>query len=179
MNARNPHVIAAALVLLASVLGAPPTMAAADVKSISPMECLPRGPGTTASELTYGPYGITNPGTTNETVICPINVDSDGAWPTTTGSAELFVYHRNGAVPGYVSCTAYVGSGAVSPNATYSESYTAPTTSAYARSYVHLNLAEPGATYSVGPPVSLICTLSPKVSLGWIFFREALVTDTP
>jgi hypothetical protein len=171
---------AAAVALLVSAFASTPASATGDSKSVSPMECLPRGPGTTFSELTYGPYGITNPGTTNETVICPLPGDSESPWTANLGeSAFLFVYYRTGAVSGTVSCSAFTGTAVTTAGATFSTSYTTPSMPANTRSNFILNLAETSGGYGYAPPGTLICTLSPKAALGWIFFRETTSTNTP
>ncbi|MGH8028708.1 MAG: hypothetical protein ACREO3_02110 [Arenimonas sp.] len=104
---RHGAIACASLVFLAALLPATPAGASHDYKSVHGSQCLPRGPGTTAAELTIGAYGIANPGWTDETVICSLPVDNEQAW---TGSNELFVRYRAGTVPGRITCT--VSSGA-------------------------------------------------------------------
>lgn len=180
MNARNSYLVAAALTCLAGSSISQPVAAATDGKSISPMACQPRGPGTTASELTYGPYGITNPGNTSESVVCPILADGDASWTTTPGaSAYLRIYVRTGAGSGNVACSAFTGTAVVSANPTYAVSYGGYDYPPSTRYSFQLNLAENGGTYSTAPPVTLVCTLSPKTALGWIYLQENLATNTP
>lgn len=181
MNARKPPVLAAALVLLAGAFGASAASAAVDVKSISPSTCQPRGPGTLASELSYSPYGLTNPGTANVTVICPINGDTESNWGTTetVDSSYVSVYYRAGAVAGFVGCTVFTGTAVVSASPTYSKSYTPAPSPANGRGNFRLSLVEASGTYGVAPASVLICTISPKATLGWIYLRETLATDTP
>ena len=181
MTVRKPPVFAATLVALVGALSASPTMAAEDNKSISPSTCQPRGPDTTASELTYSPYGLTNPGSTNVTVICPINGDTESSWGTSVvaGSPYLAIYYRAGAIAGSVGCTVYTGSSVVVTGATYSSSYSPPPAPANTRGTFQLNLAEASGLYGNAPPTVLVCTISPKATLGWIYFREKTATDEP
>lgn len=177
MHFRPFHLALTALTLLFASQAA---FAASDGKSVSPMVCQARGPGTTASELTFGPYGITNPGTTNETVICPLPGDSDVKWSAIAGgSAYVYVFYRTGAQTGTVACTAFTSTAAVTANATYSVSYSATDIPANTRSNFQLNLAEAGNSYSGAPPAVVVCTLSPKTALGWMYFRETEATDAP
>lgn len=170
----------AALLLLIGALATQTAAAASDVKSISPMDCLPRGPGTTVNELTYGPYGITNPGTTTESVICPINGDSESHWSSTPGvGAYLEVYYRTGSEAGNLSYSAFVGTAATTPLPTYTVSHTSATQPANTRDQFTLDLADVSGYYGIAPAASLVCTLAPKVGLGWIYLREYLATDVP
>lgn len=179
MNVRTAQACAA-LVLLLGGLVSQPAAASQDYKSVSPMECLPRGPGTTFAELTYGPYGITNPGTSSESVICPIPGDSESGWTTTPGeSASLVVYYRIGSVSGNISCTAFTGTTAVTSASGYSVSHASPTQAAGTRGFFLLSLADSSGILGGAPPASLVCTLSPKAALGWISFLETQETNVP
>jgi hypothetical protein len=179
MTIRKPPVFAAALVALAAGLCASPTMAASvDTKSISPSVCQPRGPDTTVSELTYSPYGITNPGSTNVSVICPINGDAEQSWGSeTAGSPYVGIHYRAGAIAGFVGCTVFTGSAAFSALPTYSKSYTPPPSPANGRGSFHLSVADPSGSNATPPPTVLICTISPKATLGFIYLREPFATD--
>jgi hypothetical protein len=181
MTVRKPPVFAAALVALVASVSASPTMAAVDSKSISPSTCQPRGPDTTASELTYSPYGLTNPGSSNVTVICPINGDTESNWGTTetVDSPYLSVYYRAGAIAGSVGCTVFTGSSVVATAPTYSKSYTPAPAPANTRANFRLNLVEASGLYAVAPPTVLVCTISPKATLGWIYLKETSVTHVP
>ena len=180
MNSFSSRSVLAALALLIAGFASQAAAITHDAKSISPMDCQARGPGTSASELTFGPYGITNPGSTSESVICPIPGDSDSGWSSTPGtSAYLFIYYRTGAVPGSVACSAFTSTAAVTASPSYSVSYSSYDIPASSRSNFALNLADNGSVYTVAPPATLVCTLSPKTALGWIFFQENLATNTP
>jgi hypothetical protein len=174
---RHRAVACASLVLLALVLPSTPVEAAADWKSIHGSQCLPRGPGTTAAELTLGAYGIANPGETDESVICSLPVDAETTW---TGSNELYVRYRAGAVPGRITCTVFTG--AVGAQDEPVTSYSAISAMQPAGSpATQLALSVPGNTYdgAGSPVVSVVCVLSPKVKIGGLVLHEYNLTDTP
>jgi hypothetical protein len=174
------HAVAAALAILAGSLAATPAVALEDAKGISPNICMPRGPGTTVNELTYGPYGVTNPGDTNETVLCAISGDSDDTWSATTGaSAYVYVHYRTGAVSGSVSCSAFAGSAVTTSSPTFSSSATSGVSPANYRGSFYIGLADVSQSYGSAPPTVIICTLSPKAAIGWLYFKEYTVTNTP
>lgn len=100
MNAIT-RVFALPLVVLGICMGAPEARAAADWKSITPSICQPYGPNTSASELSYTQKGITNPGTTNESVLCSLGSDGDSAWSNVNGgSGNIYVFYQVGGIPG-------------------------------------------------------------------------------
>jgi hypothetical protein len=180
MNFFKPHSITVIVVVLAGGLVSAQTHAASDIKSIGPLGCQPYGPGTTISELIYNQTGISNPGTTNESVICQIQGDAEGSWSSTPGSsANLYVWYRAGSVSGKVACTAYTGSTAVAAGSTYSVAHNPTAVAAGIRDHYTIQLAEVSGAYGAAPPISMICTLTPKAILGTIFVEELVVTNTP
>jgi hypothetical protein len=159
---------------------APSAQAAEDWKAFSPTVCQPMGPGTTVAELTLNVSGLYNPGTTNETVMCPVMTDSEVPWSDMAGiSAKVLVHYKAGAIAGKVFCTAYSGSGAVDQGPIYSLSYNPPNQPAGTRLYFYIDLAESGQGYLTSPQVNLLCTISPKATLGTIFLLETVSTNTP
>lgn len=90
--------VAAAVTLVVGIIPSMPAWATSDWKSIDAMACQPYGPDTTSAELIYNQLGVSNPGTTNESVMCPISADADTAWVSTPGlSGIIDVYFRTGA----------------------------------------------------------------------------------
>jgi len=180
MKARNLSGALSVLVFLAGSLATTPTAAISDAKQISPMSCLPRGPNTVASELSYVPsYGITNPGTTPESVVCSILTDGEQQWSSTPAtSAFIYVGYRNGAVPGNLACTAFAGTAVDTAAPIYSVSQSPAVSAAYARAYVYLQLADSTlGGYGQAPPVTQLCTIAPKTTMGTIFFDEKMITN--
>jgi hypothetical protein len=174
---RHSAVACASLVLLALVVPSSDVRAGSDWKTIHGSQCLPRGPGTTASELTIGAYGIANPGETDETVICAIPVDNEHQQ---VGSNELWVRYRAGTVPGRISCTVFTG--AVGAQDEPVTSYSAMSALQAANSpSTQLALAIPTSTWSGAGAavVSVACTLSPKVKIGSLILHEYGDTNTP
>jgi hypothetical protein len=124
MNARTFLAIAT---LLPGALHAAPCLAALDFKAFHGALCVPRGPGTTPSDLTVGAYGIANPGNTDESVVCPLAIDAETTWQPDQ-APTLYVHFRSGTEPGKLTCTVFVGS--FGSQDTAIASYTASATSA-------------------------------------------------
>jgi hypothetical protein len=154
--------------------------AALDMKQMTPAACQPFGPGTTASELTYNQLGITNPGISNETVICPFTTDSEFSWTSgSTINSYLFVFYRAGGISGKVACTVFVNSTTVSSGAVYTVSANPNPVAANARGSIQLDLKDTSGKFSIGPPLAAVCTITPKAILGSFTLREQFVTNTP
>ena len=172
--------MSSALIFLALTASAP-AEAVFDSKAIDAATCQPYGPNTTASELVYNQLGITNPGVTNESVLCPLTGDSDTAWSASPGvSASLFVFFRAGVTSGKVACTVFAGKVTTNTGATFS--FTAnPTvnTPANTRSNLFMGLADVSSGWNFAPPLVALCTLTPKVSLGSFVFTESTLTNSP
>jgi hypothetical protein len=180
MNLCKSHTIAAALVFLAAGSIMAPAHAASDFKAISPAGCHPYGPNTTDSELTYNQLGITNPGVTNESVLCSITTDGDTFWSSTPGtSATLYMWFRAGSTAGRVACTVWASNATMTSGATYSTTVNPSNSAAYARSFSTFSLADISGFWGGGPPLVALCTLTPKATLGGFTFREDIVTNTP
>jgi hypothetical protein len=177
----KPQSTAALLTVLAAGLFAGQAHSSTnDIKAISAALCQPFGPGTTIGELTYSQHGVTNPGTTNEMVICPITTDGDVHWSSSAGtSAYLEVYFRAGSVSGKAACTAYTGSIDINQGPFFSAAANPTPAAAGVRGVYLMNIAESSAGYGVAPPTVLICTLTPKASLGAIFLHETVSTNIP
>src|SRR6185503_13848793 len=99
-----------ACVLFVALLAILPVRpATADYKGTHAGLCQPRGPGTTLAELTYGAYGVANPGDTDETVFCPLIADGDTPLAEGVNHGQVYVRYRTGAVPGRIICTLFTG----------------------------------------------------------------------
>ena len=182
MNLCKSHLFTAALVFLAAGSITAPAHAAADYKVINPEACHPYGPGTTDSELSYSQVGITNPGVTNEAVICSITTDSETAWNASgTASATLYMWYRAGNIPGKVACTVWVSSNGMTSAPTYTTTINPPNVAAYARSISTFSTLydTTGGYWGAAPPLKALCTLTPKTTLAGFTFREDLSTNTP
>src|SRR3546814_9839235 len=92
--------IAKALLLISACLVAGSTFAADD-KTWSSVACRGYGLNTSDSELTFQNAGLYNPQNNYETVICPIEMDREGGWGTTStvDQADINVSFRMGSVP--------------------------------------------------------------------------------
>lgn len=180
MTFHKTKIVTATLVILAGGLITVPAHAANDRKAVNAANCQPYGPGTLASELTYDQRGITNPGTTNEAVLCVLPVDGDTVWSSTAGtSANAYVFYRAGAIAGKVACTAFVSSTAMVSGPTYSTSVSPSISAAYTRAYLTLQLADISGSWTIGAPTVLLCTITPKATLGGYTFNETVVTHLP
>lgn len=169
-----------ALVLLTSSFAIAPAHATGDWKFVDGTSCQPYGPGTTSAELTYNQLGITNPGTTNESVMCPLPTDSESQWSTTPGvTAHVLVYFRSGAVPGRVACTAFVSKASMTAGAVFTLTANPANSLANSLGTLSMNLADINGGWGVGPPAVLLCTLTPKATLGGMYLLEQASTNTP
>src|SRR3546814_14689344 len=92
--------IAKALLLISACLVAGSTFAADD-KTWSSVACRGYGLNTSDSELTFQNAGLSNPQNNYETVICPIEMDREGGWGTTSNVdlVDINVSFRMGSVP--------------------------------------------------------------------------------
>lgn len=160
-----------------ALIPAPAHAVADDWKNVVASVCLPYGPGTTFSELTYNQLGVTNPGTTNETVLCPIITDGDAGWSSTPGSAYVFAFYRTGGIPGKVACTLFVSSATSASGPTYSLTSNPPNDPAATRNYLAFPLVDTSVSWSYAPPTVALCTLTPKASLGSFSFHETVITN--
>ena len=173
----NLRVKFAVVSLLLAALHVAPCVAARDFKAFHGALCVARGPGTTPGELTAGAYGIANPGLTDESVVCPLDIDAETTWQGIQ-APTLYVHFRSGTEPGKLTCTVFVGS--FGSQDTAIASYTASATSAAgAMNSLSLVVPEPTWPWAGAPVVSVACTLSPKVKLGGMFLREFVGTDAP
>ncbi len=171
--------LAVSFLAMSSFLGAPQAQAVTDYKSISAVACLPYGPNTLLSELSYTQKGITNPGTTNESVLCSIVSDGDQPWgPTAGASANWYAFYQAGAIPGRVACTAFVSNAAMSGNPVYSVTVNPANQLAGARNYLTLPLADT-SNWGIGAPTMALCTITPKATLGGFTMSEGVITNTP
>src|SRR3546814_2035054 len=104
--------IAKALLLISACLVAGSTFAADD-KTWASVACRGYGLNTSDSELNFQNAGLYNPQNNYETVICPIEMDREGGWGTTSNvdQADINVSFRMGSVPAKAGCTLYRTSG--------------------------------------------------------------------
>jgi hypothetical protein len=182
MDTSGLRIASATMVCLLGATFTPPADAVGlEIKAFSPNACQAMGPNTTISELTITVSGLYNPGTTNETVMCPLVTDAESAWTDTAGmSARVIVHYKAGSIAGKVYCTAYVGSGVYNMGPIYSLSYNPPNQLPGTRLYFGIDLAESSQSgYTTAPQVNLLCTISPKATLGTIFLREDMTTNVP
>ena len=171
----------AGTVVIAALMASTPARASADSKTIDAVSCQPYGPNTTASELVYNQLGVANPGVTNESVLCPITTDGDTFWSSTAGaSAALTVYYRTGAAAGKAACTAFASKATITAGSTYSITANPATNwGANTRVFAGLSLAEISGTWMTAPTLVVLCTLTPKVTLGGFSLDERVTTNSP
>lgn len=147
-----------------------------DQKAISPMDCQPYAPDTGWGDVQFTPTGIYNPGTTTEKVICALPRDAETGY-TMANYLVLTVYYRViGASPGRLTCTIFVSSTSMTPNAVTTVTASGPLASGGARNMVDLTVSSQPSPY-VSNPNSLVCAISPKTSMGGIYFYEQNATD--
>lgn len=181
----NPLRAVTALALVGASLAAAPAHSISitptdDRKYIDATACQPYGPGTIAAELTYNQLGISNPGTTNESVLCPMPTDSESSWGSTVGAVgSVRVFFRAGSIPGRVACTVFISKASMSSGAVYTVTSNPPNSAANALTTLAINLADISGSWNVGPPAVLLCTLTPKVTLGGMYLDEQASTNTP
>jgi hypothetical protein len=163
---------------LALVLPSPTATAAIDWKAVHGSNCVP-GAGTSEAELTYGAYGVANPGATDELVICPLPIDAEASWSKLVAST-IEVRFRTGSLPGRVACSVYSGSAGAQDAPITTMSLTSATLPAATNSTLLLTIPDPD--FSATPPVPSIavaCLLGPQVKLGGLFLAERVATHTP
>lgn len=174
MSSRPILVSTCAAALLAAVVIALPVQAFGDRKFVHPSACAPYGPDTTAAEIQYSPVGIYNPGTQIEKVVCPMPRDQEGQY--TTGELVVGVYYRGFApVDARLTCTLTVGSTSMQSEAVFTHTKAGPMVKNGARTALDLAGATQLAGYNTVPS-SVVCALSPKTSLGGIYYYETDVT---
>lgn len=174
------NTLVAMLTLGAASLSPTPSLASSDSKDIPASVCQPYGPGTTASELTYNQLGVTNPGITNESVLCPMTTDGELPWSSTPGgSAFVYAYYRTGASAGRVACTWFVSNSAVVPGPTYSVTANPGNIAANTRGLIGVDLADISDGWGRSPPTVALCTITPKTTLAIFLFQETVSTNVP
>jgi hypothetical protein len=175
--------IACALVAAAAVLMPAAAVTTNEYKAIHGAECRANGTSTTSAEVSVGSFGISNPGATDETVICPMPIDDEELWQQTgTDPTHVVVQWRTGNAPGRIACTAFSGSVAAQEGTVTSSSSTSNTNAANSiTSQVAVQL--PAADWfgeSLPTPVAtLVCVLGPKTKIGGIFMVETHQTNQP
>jgi hypothetical protein len=167
----------AASVALAAVAAPVHTARAADdFKFVHASACVPYTPNTQPADLQLTPAGYYNPGTLVERVLCPMPRDQDDAY--LSGDVDITVYYRGmGATSGRLTCTLYVGSSSMTPSI-YAQTVNGP----YASNGARTNLVISGAGQPGGfltAPVSVLCSLDPKMALAGLFFNESGPTNFP
>lgn len=154
-------------------LTAAPARALTDFKAVNAVDCQPYGPNTLTSELTYSQKGVTNPGTTNESVLCPIHSDSESAYSPNPGvSASLNAFYQAGNIPGRAACTVFVSNAAMASGPVYSVTVNPANVVAGARGKLTLDFADISGGWTIGAPSVALCTLTPKATLGGFTFYE-------
>lgn len=161
-------------------LQASAAQATVDYKSVNAVMCQPYGPNTTASELSYNQKGISNPGTANESVLCAMSSDAEASWGTVAGgNAQIYAFFQTGAVPGRIACTAFVSSAAMANGPVYTITVNPADVAVNTRSQLALPLADTSTVWAIGAPTVILCTLTPKVTLGGFTIHEGVATDVP
>ena len=147
------RIATASMIALSSTLAVSPAQAI-DYKAINAVTCLPYGPNTTLSELTYNQKGITNPGTTNESVLCSVTSDAQVSYTTTPGeSAQLNAFFQAGAIPGRAACTVWVSNSSMVSGPVYSMTLNPANSAAGERGYLVFDLADTSGIWGVAPPM--------------------------
>jgi hypothetical protein len=137
--------------------------------------CDAYAPDTARSELQFTPTGIYNPGTTIEKVQCMVLYDQESNYAPN----DLYVsvrYRGLGAAPGRLTCTLFVGSSSVQSDPVATTTTVGALVANGERTYVAMDGGSPQESFA-SAPVTLICAISPKTSMGSIFERELLLTD--
>jgi hypothetical protein len=172
----KPLCLSALLALAALAAPVEPARAADDFKFVHAADCVPNAPNTLPADLQLTYSGYYNPGTDVEGVICPLPRDQDDAY--LSGDVDITVYYRGmGASPGRMTCTLLVGSTSMTTSV-YSKSVTGPLVANGARtSLVIAGAGQPGGYLTA--PVSLQCSIDPKVGFAGVFFNESGPTNFP
>jgi hypothetical protein len=178
------HPLAMALAtVLAAAFPAAPASATNEHKPTHGSQCVANGTSTTTAELSFGSFGVSNPGTTDETAVCPVPIDSEQEWlQTGTDPIHMVVLWRPGSVAGRIVCTTFTGSIAAQDGPVTSTTWTSDVRPA--NSSVSMIAASPaapewGETAPPAPVVSLVCVLGPKTKIGGIFMVELHETHQP
>jgi hypothetical protein len=151
-----------------------------DTKTIHPTQCVASGANTTTAELSFGSFGVSNPGTTDETITCPLPIDIEEPWDFLTYPTPVHVHWRTGSVPGRIVCTLFSGSIATQDGAVTSYTFTSDTLPANSiTSETAGGLAEPNwsDTTPPAPVASVVCLLGPKTKIGGFFMFERHATN--
>jgi hypothetical protein len=153
--------------------------AADDWKAVHGSECIAAGANTTPAELAKGAYGVSNPGSTDELVICPLPVDAETPW-SESAESTVQVRFRAGAVAGRIICSVFNGAAGAQDAPVVTATYTSIVRPANSR-VATLDLTVPappaaGGTYTPVPPLSVACILGPKIKLGGLFLHERVPT---
>ena len=168
--------ILAALAVAAAFAYAPSARAADDYKFVAASECEPFPPDTNIAALRHTLAGLYNPGTEIERVICPMPRDQDDYY--LSNELEVVAYYRAGSVSGRMSCTLYVGSTAMQTTSVYSVSKTGLVAAPNAREYLTIS-GGGGSQDFFAVPLSVLCSLDPKITFAGLFFDERGPTTTP
>jgi hypothetical protein len=167
-----------ALILASTSLTA---SAASDRKVIHGSVCQPYFPTTDYADLRYRVGALSNQSTTEQVVICPIEVDVDDItnWQTTDGknaSIEVTFYAGEDSTP---KCTVYVGSNIGGTPAAFSAQLAMTAGDINNVSITGINGDAVTHSFFANYPAVLYCTLPAKSSLLRIRQYENSLTDTP
>jgi hypothetical protein len=155
---------------------APAARAADDFKFVAAAECEPFPPDTNIAALRHTLAGLYNPGVEVERVICPMPRDQDE--PYLSGDIDVTAYYRAGSTAGRMSCTLYVGATSMQSTSVYSVSASGPVVASGTRSSLTI-VAGGGSDDFWAVPVSVLCSLDPKVTFAGLFFNERGPTHVP
>jgi hypothetical protein len=148
-----------------------------DAKVVPPgASCVAYGPDTTAAELQFSQTGIYNPGTTIEKVLCQLVHDQEGAYASTDALQVRVDYRVLGGATGRVTCTLFIGTTSFQTDPVYTATASGPLVSGGNRSYLIVQGGTQQLNYNLVPS-ALICAISPKTSMGSLFFSEAGATE--
>jgi hypothetical protein len=167
------------IVLLAALAPANPAGAATDWKAVHGSECVAAGANTTPAELTTGAYGIANPGTTDELVICPMPIDANVFWGESGEESGVLVRFRAGSVSGRIICSVFNGAaGAQDPPVVTATGTSIVQPANSPVSSLELTILAPNfsSAYADTPPISVACLIGPKIKLGGLFLVERVAT---
>ena len=163
-----------ALLLTAGVLLSPSAANADDHKIFSTYQCAANG-ATTAADLLFDLWGVTNPTDEPQQVLCPLQRDAEAAYAA-GNTLTVTATYRAGLKAGSVYCTTYETTrvfGNPSTSASATASYNAPWIARWTAGEATMEIATSAASGQIG----LLCTLTPKVTLGPIRVYESGETD--
>jgi len=175
MNSK-PCLLTALVVLAAAAIPAQTAHATDDFKFVSPADCVPYQPTTSASELALSIAGIHNPGTSVEAVLCPMPRDQED--PYLSNEVDVSVYFRAAGAPGRVTCTLFIGSSSMQGTAVIATTSSSPVVANGTRAVVTILSGGQNTSFDA-VPVSVLCYLDPKISLAGVFFAESGPTNIP